>query len=245
MTGTLNLQRIYFCFHKTSASFFSSLIMKFLRYFFYIAYNWNIRIALHIIRHEISGEKKYNINTTGADELHNLEEKGIDISHATIYMPASYDLLEHLFDRINLCVFNHFLDIGCGKGRAMCVAAGFGVKKMSGIEFSKDLFDIANINMEKTKAQYPHLHYDLCNNDAFYFKIENDVDCIFLFNPFDDIIMSGVLENIEISLTSHPRKMTVIYVNPMHKHLFSECDYEEIYHFQKLHYLEAVIFEKG
>ena len=29
-------------------------------------------------------------HTTGADELKNLAKKGIDISHATIYMPVSY-----------------------------------------------------------------------------------------------------------------------------------------------------------
>ncbi len=218
--------------------------MKFLRYFFYLAYNWNIRIALHIIRHEIKGEKKYNINSTGADELLDLEEKGIDISHATIYMPASYDLLDHLFEHINLAGLNHFLDIGCGRGRAMCVAAVSGVKKISGVEFSKDLFDVAKINLENTKAIYPDLHYDLYNNDAFYFKIENDVDCIFMFNPFDDIIMSGVVENIEISLAARPRKMTVIYVNPIQKHLFIANGYKETYHYQKMHYLEGSVFEK-
>ena len=68
--------------------------MKFLRYFFYLVFNWNIRIAAHIIKQEMRGEKKYAINTTGADDLENLEDKGIDISHATVYMPASYDLLE-------------------------------------------------------------------------------------------------------------------------------------------------------
>lgn len=218
--------------------------MKFLRYFFYLAANWNIRIALHIIRHEIKGEKKYNIDSTGADELYSLEERGIDISHATIYMPASYDLLEHLFDRVKLSTFNHFLDIGCGKGRAMCVAAGRGVEKISGIEFSKELFETAKINLENTKAKYTHLNYDLYNNDAFYFKIENDIDCIFMFNPFDDVIMSGVLENIEISLATHPRKMTIIYFNPIQKHLFIEYGYKKVYHFKKLHYLEGSVFQK-
>jgi hypothetical protein len=47
------------------------------KYFFYLAFRWNIRIAIHILLQEIKGERKYGINTTGADELRSLEEKGI------------------------------------------------------------------------------------------------------------------------------------------------------------------------
>ena len=56
-------------------------VMKFFTYFIYIASNWNIRIAWHILLQEIKGEKKYRINTTGKDTLESLEEKGIDIDH--------------------------------------------------------------------------------------------------------------------------------------------------------------------
>ena len=217
---------------------------KFIRYFFYLAVNWNIRIAWHIIKQEINGEKKYGIDTTGADELRSLEDKGIDISHATIYMPASYDLLENFFSRINLKEYHHFVDIGCGKGRAICVAASFGAKKITGVELSKDLCVSAKENLQKTKEKYPDFIYDVYNNDAFYFKIEKDVDCIFMFNPFDETIMSGVLENIEASLQKNPRKITVIYINPLQKHLFLESGFKEKYHYQKLHYLEGSILER-
>lgn len=217
---------------------------KFIRYFFYLAVNWNIRIAWHIIKQEINGEKKYGIDTTGADELRSLEDKGIDISHATIYMPASYDLLENFFSRINLKEYHHFVDIGCGKGRAICVAASFGAKKITGVELSKDLCVSAKENLQKTKEKYPDFIYDVYNNDAFYFQIEKDVDCIFMFNPFDETIMSGVLENIEASLQKNPRKITVIYINPLQKHLFLESGFKEKYHYQKLHYLEGSILER-
>ena len=219
-------------------------LLKFIRYFFYLAINWNIRIAWHIITREINGEKKYGINSTGADELQTLEKKGIDISHATIYMPASYDLLEIFFTKINLAECRHFLDIGCGKGRAMCVAASFGARKITGVEFSKELCVSAKENLEKTKEKYPDLIFTVYNNDAFYFEIHEDVDCIFMFNPFDETIMSGVLENIEISLEKKPRKITVIYINPLQKHLFTEYGFKETYHYQQLHYLEGSVFEK-
>lgn len=218
--------------------------MKFIRYFFYLALNWNIRIAVHILKQELRGEKKYGINSTGADDLQGLEKAGIDISHATVYMPASYDLLELLFKKINLPEVKHFIDLGCGKGRALCVAAAMGAKKLTGVEFSKDLYLDAKRNAEKIKQEFPASSIQLFNNDAFWFEIKADVDCIFMFNPFDDLIMSGVLENIEDSLQKYPRPLTVIYINPLQKHLFAAKDYKEVFHFQEKKYLEGSIFIK-
>jgi SAM-dependent methyltransferase len=219
--------------------------INYLQYFFYLANNWNIRIATHIISNEVKGEKKYAVHTTGADELDALTQKGIDIEHATIYMPASYDLLEDVFANVPISTFKHFIDIGCGKGRVLCVAANMGVTRVTGIDFSKEFCDAARLNLAKTKLSFPALEYKVLNNDAFYFEIPDDTDCIFLFNPFDEVIMSGVVENIEMSLERAPRKITVIYANPLQKHLFLSNGYEQIFHRKKLTYLEAIVLIKS
>ena len=93
--------------------------LRYIKYFYFLFINWNIKIAWYKIKQEIKGEKKYGINTTGADELFKLEKQGIDISHATIYMPVSYTLLEEILEQLPATIRNHFLDMGCGKGRAL------------------------------------------------------------------------------------------------------------------------------
>lgn len=215
--------------------------LRFIRYFLYLAINWDIPVAWHIITQERKGEKKYGINTTGADELKKLRDKGIDTSHATIYMPASYDLLEDIFQQLNMGSFQHFVDIGCGKGRALSVGAFYGVKKVTGVDFSKDLCNAAVKNLENIKTALPGLQYSIQNNDAFYYEIEDDTDCIFFFNPFDETIMSGVVQNILTSLQNNPRKITLIYLNPLNKELFTQAGFKEIYHTKKLRYLEGSI----
>jgi SAM-dependent methyltransferase len=216
-------------------------LLTYLKYFFYLTVKWDIRIAWYIIKQEIKGEKKYGINTTGADELQSLEKKGIDIDHATIYMPVSYGLLEEIFEQTNTSAYQHFIDIGCGKGRALCIAAHYGFKKVTGIDFSKELCTTASSNLLTTRQKIPALQYTIINNDAFYFEIPSDADCIFLFNPFDDTIMSGVVTNIITSLMMHQRKMMVIYANPLCKELFIGAGFKELFSIKKLDYLEAAI----
>ncbi len=222
-------------------------MFNYIKYFFYIAFNWNIRIAYFIIKEEIKGEKQYGINTTGADELKALQKKGIEIEHATIYMPVSYSLLEECFKQLNNQTFKplqqHFLDLGCGRGRALCVAAHNGFNKITGIDFSKELCTAANENLMLTKQKNPSIEYKVINNDAFYFEIPTDADCIFMFNPFDDVIMNGVAENILESFEINPRDIYIIYVNPLYKEELTNLGFKQVYHTKKMKYLEAIILE--
>jgi len=217
--------------------------IAYLGYFFYLASNWNLRIAFYLLRQEIKGERKYGIRTTGADELKKLEDKGIDITHATVYMPVSYDILEELFEKVNIARSTHFIDIGCGKGRALCVAAYLGCKKVTGIDFSEEFCQNSIENLEQVKVKKPGFNSTILNNDAFYYGIPGDADVIFLFNPFDEVIMSGVVENIMESLSDHPRHLTVIYANPLQQHLFLEAGFKKTFYTKKLKYLEGIILE--
>jgi SAM-dependent methyltransferase len=195
-----------------------------------------------MIKDEIRGEKKYGIQTTGADELKKLEAKGIDTLHATIYMPVSYMVIEKSLEKLKQVypsIQSHFIDIGCGKGRALCVAAHYGFKKITGIDFSKEFCDVAKLNCGNTKLKIPDAAFDVINNDAFYYEIPESADCIFLFNPFDEIIMSGVVKNIRASLKNTPRTLAIIYVNPLHRSLFENAGFKEFYHGKTMEYLEV------
>jgi len=217
--------------------------VTYIRYFYFLFDNWDFKTACYLMRQEIKGERKYGINTTGADELIKLEEMGIDVSHATIYMPVSYYLLEEIFEQIRPSTRTHFLDLGCGKGRALCMAAHAGFRKVTGLDISKDLCNQAITNLAVTKKKIPGFESKVINNDAFYFEIPGDVDCIFFFNPFDEIVMSAVVNNIFESLQQQPRKIKIIYVNPLHKEQFLKSGYREIWHSIKMKYIEAVILE--
>lgn len=217
-------------------------LLKYLRYFLFLAINWDLKIAIYIIYHEIKGEKKYHINTTGTDSLKFLKKQGIDISHATIYMPVVYPLLEKAFEYLP-DKRSHFLDMGCGKGRALCVAAFMGFKNISGIDFSEQLCSNAEKNKLRVQQLFPSAHITIINRNVLDYTIPEEVDCLFLFNPFDEMIMAMVLKNIITSLNKNKRDLTVFYANPLHKNLFLNAGFTEIFYYKKLTYLELSVLK--
>lgn len=218
--------------------------LSYIQYFFYIAFYWNTRLALIVIYHEIKGERKYNINTTGHNNLKHVISEGKDISHATIYMPASYNVLEAGFNTLHNHPKKHFVDIGCGKGRAMAVALANGFEKITGIDFSHQLTIDAKKNMERAIETFGQKPITVLCEDAMHFAIPDDADCIFLFNPFDEYIVQQVALNIDKSLKKHPRKLTLMYANPLHKERFLEHGFLETAYIKKLRYLEMSIMER-
>ena len=215
----------------------------FIQYFFYLGINWNWWIALHLLVHEIKGEKKYGLHTTGADELEKARAAGVDTSHATLYMPASYPLLEAVFNELPASSRHHFLDIGCGKGRAMCVAAHHGYHQVTGIDFSTEFCLKAEENLLRTRQQFPSLTFEVLVQEASRYRVPEDVNCIFFFNPFDRHIMHLVTNNILDSYRASPRVIHVIYLNPLYKTEFTDIGFKEVFYTKRLKYMEAVILQ--
>ena len=216
-------------------------LLNYIRYGWYLGIHWGWLFALRLIREEMAGEKKYGIRTTGADELKSLQRSGVDISHATIYMPVSYRLLEIALEKLPR-ERQHFVDIGCGKGRALCVAGLQGFSKVTGIDFSPEFCAEAARNLQHIRQANPALRYEILLQDAGTWPFPDDADCLFLFNPFDAEMMEKVITQIRESLRRHPRKLQIIYVNPLCRDLFTANGFSEYYHYQRGRQLELSLF---
>ena len=77
--------------------------MKFkayLKYFLFIQKHWDIQLAAFTVYHEIIGEKKYGINTTGTESLWQYDIDEDDLAEAEDYQPASYYVLEKVLEAL-------------------------------------------------------------------------------------------------------------------------------------------------
>lgn len=154
-----------------------------IRYFLYIRKNWSFRLAAKILREEIRGERKYRIRTTGANNLQSLTREGIDTEHSTIYMPVSYSLMEKLLAKLPAKSRTHFFDYGCGKGRALCLAAHAGFKKVSGVDFSSTFCKETKTNLQKTVKRVGGFSYEVLHDRAEHTDLPDDVDAVSSSTP--------------------------------------------------------------
>jgi SAM-dependent methyltransferase len=215
---------------------------NFIRLFFFISFNWNIRLAWFTVYHEIRGERKYKINTSKIEQLQNFHIKGNNIEHAEIYQGANYYLLEKIFDHLQTIEVNqNILDFGCGKGRVLTVAPYYGFTKITGVEFAKELCDIARKNIVPVQQKFPDKIFNVIHANAADYQIEEDTNVFFFFNPFDEVVMLRVVKKILSSIKTFPREAYAVYINPVHIEIFMSAGFEQIYFFKKMKYIQVSI----
>ena len=141
---------------------------------------------------------------------HALEEDAW--AHARAYQPVggrsfSRPLADLRIERDDFT----FVDLGCGKGKALLLAARAGFGRVVGVELSDQLAAIArdNIASAGTVAQV-----DVVTQDAAHYAFPSDPLVVFLYHPFDEPVLQPVLDNLGRSLREHPREAYVVYVAP-------------------------------
>ncbi|MEJ0082245.1 MAG: class I SAM-dependent methyltransferase [Puia sp.] len=138
---------------------------------------------------KISGEKKYRIRTIGNDNLRDAVSAE-DRMHVSIYEPLNYYTSSRLFNFLEPSDYKSaLLDAGCGKGRLLAMGADYGFSDIIGIDISKKLCDTAQHVCRGIKTRYPGTSISIECSDARYYRIPDVVGVIFLFNPFDSVVM--------------------------------------------------------
>ena len=218
--------------------------MRYLLYFLYLEWYWGFRLAQFIIRYEISGEKKYGIRTIGFDNLPGAVSAE-DRKHLSMYEPVNYYTSSRLFDYLQPADFKTtLLDAGCGKGRLLAMGAAYGFSDIIGIDFSKKLCDAADKVCKTVKSRYPDTMVTIACADARSYDIPETVGVIFLFNPFDAVVMEEFIKKVTESLNRKNRPLKILYANPLCKQQWLDAGFKEIASFVKLRYLQGSVMER-
>ena len=86
-----------------------------------------------------------------------------------------------------------FVDLGCGKGRALFGASEAGFRRVFGVEFVPEFCVVARSNMRKLNAT----NIEILNGDATLFEFPSDLKFLYLFNPFGKEVMRKVCYNLK------------------------------------------------
>ncbi|MCL5022902.1 MAG: class I SAM-dependent methyltransferase [Nitrospirae bacterium] len=133
------------------------------------------------------------------------------VSERTHYYADSSCLeFDKIISSFTITADDAIVDFGCGKGGILISLSKYPFSKITGVEISRELVEIANKNIRKLKIR--NVDIECC--DAAEFKQLDEYNYFYFFDPFPCVVMKDVLSNIEKSVIEHPRKVTIIYLNP-------------------------------
>jgi SAM-dependent methyltransferase len=137
------------------------------------------------------------------------------------YFPTAYGELRTVLSELQIGPDDVFVDIGCGKGRVMLVAAQLPLRAVLGIEISPDLCAEARSTIASAKSELVCPDIRVIEADAARWTIPPDVTLIYLYNPFHGDRLRSFFGGIRKSWECAPRVITIIYNNPSH---FEPCE---------------------
>ena len=115
-----------------------------------------------------------------------------------------------------------FIDLGSGKGRTLLMASDYPFRRIVGVELLPTLHQAALENLSKYRGESQKCFAieSICA-DAIEFSFPAEATVLYLFNPFPESGLRKMIANLEESLWVYPRKVYVLYHNPLLEHVLS------------------------
>ena len=173
-------------------------------------------------------DQAHGVDTSGLVPARHLAIGHASDEHVTAYYGVAPSILRTLIAHWRESVPPHpistytFLDIGCGKGRALMVASELPFRRVIGIELNPKLAAVARANVDVWHTSHaadptaPLLApIEVLEQDALELTLPPGPTLIFLFHPFEAPLMRKVLRRIESQLAEQASHATldILYVN--------------------------------
>lgn len=172
-------------------------------------------------------DRRFGVETGGFEWVSSFEASPDTVAHAHNYGPVrKIDTYLHSLD-IPFQDYT-FIDYGCGKGRALLMASDFPFKGIIGVEYAAELVAIARRNLEVYRSGEQKCHaIRVVECDAGVFEPPSAPIVMFLYNPFDAVVLKQVLDRIRNIHTGKRPTNYLIYSDPEHRSLIeTDPDWE-------------------
>jgi SAM-dependent methyltransferase len=147
-------------------------------------------------------DKRYQVKTSGSVKAQNAGiEDEVARRNAIKYVPIPANVMRGVLARITREIDASktiFIDLGCGKGRALFIAGEFGFERVEGVEISPAHTAIAQENIERFLERRPKLRGRIravCDN-ATTFAYPDAPLLIYMYRPFVGPVFEAAMENI-------------------------------------------------
>ncbi len=155
----------------------------------------------------------HHVDTAGVVQISRLSVLGKNGISALPYESVPPDEVAETLQQIDVRFEDYtFIDFGSGKGRVLLMAARYPFRHIIGVEFAKELHEIAIRNLAKFRGVRKCRKIESIHSDAADFAIPAGPLVVYFFNPFRDPVMAAVVRNLSTSLQAEPRDVIFVCV---------------------------------
>jgi SAM-dependent methyltransferase len=154
-------------------------------------------------------EAYYGLDTSAVVSVDELQT---DPALSEYYEATSYSALGRLLRDVgprSADAGGVFLDAGCGKGRAVVVAATYPYHRVIGIEIAGRLAAVARENVRRARRHLRCPQVEVLEADAATFVIPRDVSTVYIGASFRGATLDRFIANIYDSFTATPRAINL------------------------------------
>ncbi len=202
-----------------------------------VAYNINLivtgKYSEHAHLYDVSFDRKFNVETRGTEAVEELSADETLTRHARRYEAVTTKQMSVLMTKLPTLDFSkfNFVDLGSGKGRALFIAAEYPFKRIIGVEYGRELNNLAirNIRTYRNPAQRCFNIESFCA-DASAYEFPSESTICFMNNPFDEVLMQKLMDSLTEALKKVPRDFFIVYLHANHPGIVNRHKQWELLH---------------
>lgn len=165
------------------------------------------------------------VDTGGTVHVFALTTDSPNKEHAGPYIAAGVGQFATAMGLLDIDVAGiTFVDLGSGKGRALFLAAEYPFAAITGVEFTRELYDTSVENIARVGD--PRISNTL--GDAEQFAYPPGPMVVFMNNPFDRPLVARVVARLTADLRANPRLVRVVYINHAAADLFTAAGWSVV-----------------
>lgn len=179
-----------------------------------LSFWWVRRVPVRL--RERSFDRRYGIDTQG---IVRPDRTGL-LDDAVRYQGTPESVFREIVARLPVDTSQlSFLDVGCGKGRTLILAAELGFRRVLGVEISPELARTARENLELRGVTA-----EVQVADAAEMSWPEEPLLVYLYNPFGRETTRTVVERLRRSVSERPRPVVIVYVTPRYRDLLDGAE---------------------
>ena len=166
-------------------------------------------------RHPI--DRQHGTETSGLVDADQLQPDAALASELNPYMGSQPSIVRRAMQTLGETNGYTFIDIGCGKGRALIVATEFDFDAIVGYDISAELVHIANQNAAVMAQRYPErAPIRALKANVSELSLPAGKLVVFLYNPFGTPLIAALLKTLEAGIAAGELEhFFIVYDNPV------------------------------